>query len=383
MYRKFKADAIFTGSELLPESQVLITEGDGKVVDVVSQQDAGGDVESLKGIITPGFINCHCHIELSYLKNRIPIHTGLSDFVRAVLSARDCDPEIKSEAMETAAKELYESGTVAVGDICNDAASVDFKRKSPIHWTNFIEVSGFVNSTAAQRFAAAQVIAEKFSALPFPYAIVPHAPYSVSENLFKLINDHTKCMISIHNQESAAEDELFLQKQGAFLTLYDQLGIDITGFQSTGKSSLQTWVPYFTHKQKILSVHNTFINQSDLDFANNLIYCICINANLYIENKLPPVDLLRNNNCKIVMGTDSYASNHQLNMIEEMKSIQKNFPGIQTETILGWATLHGAEALGISDTYGSFTGGAMPGVVIVEHMAGNLFSERTSARRLV
>ncbi len=382
MYRKIKADAIFTGLKMLDGSHVLITEPDGKIADIVPAADAGDDVEFMKGILCPGFVNCHCHIELSYLKGKIPEHTGLVDFVLAVLAGREIDTAIQIEAMEKASRELFETGTVAIGDICNNAASVDLKRNSPLHWINFIEVSGFVNKTADQRFNAAQLVADEFATLPFPYAIVPHAPYSVSENLFQQINDKSKHLISIHNQETSEEDEFFKNKQGGFLKLYDRLGIDISGFSPTGKSSLQSWLRYFTHHQKIISVHNTFVSQADIDFAKDLIYCICINANLYIENKLPPIDMLYKNNCNIVIGTDSYASNHQLNMMEEMKAIQKHFPQLETETILGWATLNGAKALGIPDNYGSFEKGKRPGIILIENVSGTEFTKETKGRRL-
>lgn len=383
LYRKFKADHIFNGSELLEASHVLVTENDGTVVELVSINDAGADVENFEGIISPGFINCHCHIELSYLKNKIPEHTGLVDFVLAVLENRNVDPTIKMEAMQAAAIQLYESGTVAVGDICNDAASVEMKRKSPVHWTNFIEISGFVSSTAEQRFKSALQVAEDFASLPFPYSIVPHASYSVSENLFTLINEFSKEIISIHNQENADEDALFKNKSGPFLKLYDRLGIDLAAFRGTGKSSLQSWLPYFTHDQKIISVHNTFTSQADIDVAKNLFYCLCINANLYIENKLPPIELLMHNQCNIVVGTDSYASNHQLNMLEEMKMIQKHFPKVSAGTILEWATKNGAEALGLSHRYGAFAAGKKPGIVLIENTDSDRFSEGSRARRLL
>ena len=383
MYRKFQADGIFTGSDLLDESHVLIAETDGTVINIISQEEAGDDVERSKGVLSPGFINCHCHIELSYLKNKIPRHTGLIDFVLAVLAGRKVDPHIQMEAMRAAARELYESGTVAVGDICNDAASIPLKINSPLQWTNFIEISGFVNDTAQQKFNSALEVAKKFATLPFPCAVVPHASYSVSGNLFQLINDNSKELISIHNQEAADEDELYTSKSGGFLKLYEKLGIDISGFKPTGKSSLYSWLPHFTNQQKIISVHNTFTKQSDLDIAKDLIYCLCINANLYIEDKLPPLELLMNNNCNIVVGTDSYASNTQLNILEEMKTIQKCFPSVGTATILQWATINGAEALGLSDQFGSFGKGVKPGIVLLEDMQGLRFTQSSMAKRLL
>ncbi len=94
-----------------------------------------------------------------------------------------------------------------------------------------------------------------------------------------------------------------------------------------------------------------------------IYYCICINANLYIENTLPPIDMLVEQKANIVLGTDSYASNHQLSVWAEIKSICKNHPGIELEKILGWATINGARALGLENKLGSFEKGKTPGVI--------------------
>ena len=137
------------------------------------------------------------------------------------------------------------------------------------------------------------------------------------------------------------------------------------------KSSLQSWLPYFTNNQKIISVHNTFTREEDVIFVNKiydknkLFFCLCPNANLYIENKLPPIEMFIRQDCNIVLGTDSYASNWHLNIFEEIKTIRANFPDINLETILQWATINGARALEIDNVFGSFEKGKKPGVVLV------------------
>lgn len=384
MYRKFKADGIFTGEGFTPDDHILVAEENGRIADIIPAADAGENIEILQGILSPGFINCHCHIELSYLKNKIPQHTGLVDFVQAVMANRMAPDDVKLDAMQNAAAELYTSGTVAVGDICNTADSVRLKSESPLYWNNFIEVSGFVDATAEKRLEAAEIIAGRFATLDFPFSIVPHAPYSVSKKLFNLLNEWTGGqLISIHNQEEATENQLYKNKRGGFLKLYENLGIDITGFEATGKTSFQSWLPYFTNGQRIISVHNTFISQEDIEAAKNIIFCICINANLYIENALPPLEMLIKNNCTIVLGTDSYASNTSLNMLEEMKSIQKNFPSVETATILKWATMNGSDALGITGKYGSFQKGKTPGIILIENLEKERFSDTSTARRIL
>jgi len=371
LYRKIKPDALFTGTELLSHGNVLIVNEEGIVAGIVPEGEAGDDIEPLSGILSPGFVNAHCHIELSHLKGKIPEGTGLVDFVQKIMTGRGADEEEKNSAMAAAAAELYEGGTIAVGDICNTADSLSLKKNSPLYWHNFIEVSGFNESGAVSRLSAAEDVLDKFN---LPYSkfstLSPHAPYSVSKKLFQLLNEKTAGqLISIHNQEAEAENELYEDKQGKFLELYQNFNIDISSFIPSGKRSWQTWLPYFDRKQTIISVHNTFINQQDISFSTfnvknaGLYFCLCPNANLYIENSLPPVEMLLQNDLNIVIGTDSYASNRSLNVYDEILVLQKNFPSIPLATFLKWATMNGAKALGIEKQFGSFTAGKKPGLV--------------------
>ena len=86
--RKFRADQLFTGYELLYDEHVLITEDDGKIKDILKISDAGDDVQQFKGVVSPGFLNCHCHLELSHMKGHLPEKTGLVDFVFKVVTER-------------------------------------------------------------------------------------------------------------------------------------------------------------------------------------------------------------------------------------------------------------------------------------------------------
>jgi len=98
-----------------------------------------------------------------------------------------------------------------------------------------------------------------------------------------------------------------------------------------------------------------------------LIWCLCINANLYIENKVPPVEMLMKHNCPIVLGTDSYSSNWQLSITKEIQSLKNKFPSLSLETILQWATINGAKALKWEDEFGSFEKGKRPGITIIDN----------------
>lgn len=379
-FKKFKADKLFDGYRFLADDCVLITDKTGTVEAIVPQADVGDEIQYLKGIITPGLINCHCHLELSHLKNVIPPHTGLIEFLCSVVTKRDFPREVIDEEIIKAEKEMYDNGIVAVGDIGNTADTAEVKRKSKIYWQNFVEVLSFTDEKAEENFNHYKAVVEKLesslrdSDLSHHTSLVPHAPYSISPKTFQLINEATKNqIISIHNQEHLAEDELYKTGGGEYLKLFKIFGIDKSPFPITGKSSIRSVLPYFNKGQTILLVHNTCMQEEDIVWANeyaavnglNLVYCLCINANLYIENKIPPIDMLMKHNCHIVLGTDSYSSNWQLSITKEMESVQKHFPHIPLETILQWATSNGAKALGREDELGSFEEGKWPGVVLI------------------
>jgi len=264
-FRKFKANNIFTGTNFLDSEMVLVTDNEGIIHDIIATKDAGGNIEVFDGILTPGFINAHCHLELSHLKNVVPEGTGLVQFVQQVMTKRGASEEEKLNAMKNAEQELYESGAVAVGDICNTADSISIKQKSNIYWHNFVEVSGFVDTAAGKRLDDAKIVLDKFqkaNSKKQKSTLSPHAPYSVSKTLFEKLNNETiQQLITIHNQECLAEEELYKNKTGGFLELYKNFGIDIGDFHPTGKSSLQSFLPYFTNNQSIISVHNTFIKK--------------------------------------------------------------------------------------------------------------------------
>ena len=387
-YKKFKADQLFDGYHLHGADKVLITDDSGKVQEIISGADAGDDIQTFSGILSPGLINCHCHLELSHLKNVIPQDTGLIEFLCSVVTKRAFDPALIQQEIVKAEKEMYDNGIVAVGDIGNTADTAEVKGKSKIRWQNFVEVLGFTDEKADENIQhytnVANILEQKLqtSNLKHRTSLVPHAPYSISPKTFKLINALTKDkIISIHNQEHPAEDVLYKTGGGDYLKLFKIFGINESPFPVTGLSSIRSVLPHFNNGQTIFLIHNTFMPEEDVVFAKEyanekglkLIWCLCINANLYIENKVPPIEMLVKNNCPLVLGTDSYSSNWQLSIAKEIQSIMlttalRSVADIKPwqEQVLQWATINGAKALKWDDELGSFEKDKVPGVTIID-----------------
>ena len=376
-YRKFRADRLFDGTRFR-DGEVLITDELGTVEAIVSENEAGDDVLGINGILCPGLINAHCHLELSHLKNVIPPHTGLIDFLCSVVTKRGFARELIDAEIVRAEKEMADNGIVAVGDIGNTADTASVKSKSRIRWQNFVEVLGFTDEKASDNFAHYSRVAEEMKAalkdspLEHKTSLVPHAPYSISPATFRMINEASAGqVISIHNQEHPAEDELYKTRGGEYLRFFKIFGMEQSPFPVTGKSSIRSVLPYFTNGQTIFIIHNTFMPEEDIVWANEyaatnglrLVYCLCINANLYIENRIPPVDVFLKHDCHIVLGTDSYSSNWQLSIASEIAALRKHFPLLPESTLLQWATRNGATALGWGDQLGVFDPGMRPGLV--------------------
>ena len=410
-YRKFKADFLFTGYEMLDENDVLITNDSGIIENIIPVGEAGDDIEILNGILTPGFVNCHCHLELSHMKGLIPEKTGLVDFLLSVIRKRNFSSDLIQQSINDAEKEMIGNGIVAVGDICNTTDTLSKKLQRNLYYHNFIETIGFPESVAEKRFEASCEIFKRFEreySLPVgSNSIVPHAPYSVSEKLFGLTTSFPgNDVLTIHNQETEDENEFFLAGKGDITRLYQSLGVDISFFKPPGKRSLANYLHGFHKNQSLILVHNVATNEEDLKTANswqlavdfsgqesktinyklqtpNLFFCLCPNANQYISGKLPDIDLLIRYNCKIAIGTDSLASNHMLNILEELKTIQKSFRHIETKTLLRWATINGAYALQLDDVLGSFEKRKQPGIVLIENAGNGKLTPESRARRII
>jgi aminodeoxyfutalosine deaminase len=373
-YRKLKAGRLFDGYSFINNTVLILSTG-GVIQDILSTEDAGDDVETLQGTLVPGFINCHCHLELSHMRALIPEKTGLVDFVFKVVTERHHSEEEILMSINKAEEEMLENGIVAVGDICNNSLTLQQKQRGRLAYYNFIEASGWLPSVSAQRFERAKAVADQLDTLIAPYSIVPHAPYSVSDNLWMQIQPYFEHkVVSIHNQETPFEDEFFQQGTGDFMRMYQLMNIDNSHHVATNRSSLQSYFEKLQTARNAILVHNTFMQQEDIDYIQlktqnsrlETFVCLCVNANRYIEDALPPIDMFRKNNCTIVLGTDSLASNWSLDILDEIRSIRKSFPSIPLQELLSWATINGAKALNMHDHLGSLEKGKKPGIVLLD-----------------
>lgn len=318
-------------------------------------------LEIFDGVLCPGFVNAHCHLELSHLLGIAEKSKGFFDFVSSSIYKRDdfTKEEIQA-AIEKAEQEMITNGIVAVGDICNTKDTLSQKQKGNLQYYNFIEIFGVQNEQSEKIIEKGIDLRDRFRAIGQSATIVPHAPFSVPPKLMQLIannfdaKDHT---LSIHLQETEAENNLFEQKKGLLFDWLNNIAstADIWENRNSSKDVLEE-----LENQKILLVHNTFAKKQDL---TKNYYCTCPKANLYIENTLADYSIF--NPEKLCVGTDSLASNNTLSILEELKIIKEN-SNFDLNMLLKIACKNGAEALGF-EKLGTFGKGKNPGVNLIQN----------------
>ncbi len=385
----YTADLIFPADQAPIPNGYVTFDDDGMVIDIGQVLPKGVEVETHKGALVAGFINTHCHLELSHMIGRVDTGTGLLPFLKGVVSLRQVDPADIAKAIENADAYMWEAGIQAVGDISNTADTAKVKSSSPITYFTFVEAFDFLQGGAMAKEVFAKAEAT-YNAQPEPKRYVPHAPYTVSPELYSMIREANPSggTVSIHNQETPAENEFFESKSGGFIDFYSDFGFNIEHFKASAKTSLATTLPHLNPDHRVLFVHNTLTTGEDMQLAQNwsdkVYWATCPNANLYIENRLPRYADFIEQGARMTIGTDSLTSNWQLSVLEEMKTIQRLQRYVDTATLIRWATLNGAEALGLEKSLGSLTVGKRPGLVLLEGFdAEGRFTPESKATRLV
>ncbi len=343
------------------EKGVIQVSSEGEVLSVLKNRKEmpKEKLEVYKGILCPGFVNAHCHLELSHLKAPVEVGKGFLNFLSVVKKRNSFNQDEILSAIDLAEQQMLKNGIVGVGDICNSGDTISQKKRGNLQYYNFIEVFGVREESANQIMNRAKELQCKFKNSGLQSTITPHAPYSVSEKLMqeiKKIFDKKNQVLTIHMQESDLENQLFENKKGPFLTWLQ--GINASSLIWTRRNKSIDFIKELKGA-KLLFVHNTFAKKEDV--SSNYYYCTCPKSNLHIENQLPDYDNFDVE--KLCVGTDSLASNNSLSILEELQIIKQN-SCFDLNTLLKIASKNGAEALGF-EQLGTFEKGKNPGVNLI------------------
>ena len=335
----------------------------------------------LPGAIVPGFVNAHCHVELSHLHKKFRKGTGMAGFIDQINELRDwAGNDVKAKLVQEWMDKMWNDGVSAMADISNDESSFDVKKAHKMYTRTFLEVFGSEPEMCDGVMKEVTTLNSLADAAGIDAAPTPHSCYTMSPQLLSAsaAAGLDRGFLSYHSQESQEEEDLLLSGSGAMYENRKRSGMSTPPV--TGESSLKYFIdrlaeakpaPYEEH---ILLVHNVCLSQDDIEAAkavmNNVYWAVCPLSNIFIHNALPPIPLMVENRLKVLVGTDSLSSNDDLDMVKELYCLHTNFPEVSMTTLLEWACLNGAEFLK-QDALGSLVAGKKPGVVFISNVDGN------------
>ena len=332
----------------------------GKIINIFHNRDQVNItlLEIYDGILCPGFVNAHCHLELSHLFGLADKKKGLINFIEVIRSRNSFTKKQIYESIEFDEQNMINNGIVAVGDICNTTDTIFQKQKNKIKYYNFIEVFQLDEKKINETIHNARLIRNSFRNSTLLATIVPHSYYSVSFNLMsKVIEEfnETDRLLCIHNQETKSENDFFDHRNGKLFNWILSLNPLSKTYNDRKKS---TRIMNQLDNKRLMMVHNTFSCKKEI---KDYFYCTCPKANIYIENSLPNYSIF--NPEKLCVGTDSLASNDSLCIFEELLVIKKHSE-FNKQDLLNIGCKNGAIALGF-DSLGTFEKGKTPGVNLI------------------
>ena len=354
----------------------------------------GADEEVMPGAIVPGFVNAHCHVELSHLHKKFRKGTGMAGFIDQINELRDwAGREVKQQLVQEWMDKMWNDGVSAMADISNDDSSFDIKKSHKMYTRTFLEVFGSepeMCEGVMKDVTALKAVADEagIDAAPTPHSCYTMSPQLLSASAAAGLESG---YLSYHSQESQEEEDLLISGSGAMYENRKRSGMSTPPV--TGESSLKYFLdrlaavkpaPYDEH---ILLVHNVCLQQSDIDAVKqtmkNAYFAICPLSNIFIHNALPPIELMRQNGLSIALGTDSLSSNDDLDVMNELVCLRENFPQVPMNELFTWASLNGAHFLGKEDVLGSIAAGKRPGIVHVSGIDGNGYITAESRTRRI
>ena len=374
--KRFTAEYVYTLSGEPLRHAFVEVEEDGTIVRT-GVCPPGEPVDD--GILCPGFVNAHCHVELSYMKGLFRKGTGMAGFIDQINALRDTSSlEDKVAALKEAMDGMWAQGVQAMADISNCDDSFAVKAGHPMYTRTFLEVFGAVPEECDAVMEGVRALQEKARSFGLDAAPTPHSCYTTSPQLISAssaagLEDGS---ISFHSEESEEEEEMM--KKGSGPMWDNRVANGIPTPPVTGTSSLE----YFLERLKaiglaqpigghVLLVHECCLTPEGAAAARKVLaqpfLAVCPLSNLFIHNTLPPIPVMRESGIPICVGTDSLSSNDDLNMLAELECLEKAFD-VPMQELLTWACLNGARFLGKEDVMGTLEPGKKPGVVrIVNH----------------
>ena len=338
---------------------------DGQILAVHKLGTPSSDLTDLGEVtLIPGLVNAHTHLEFSNLRQPLG-NRGMNfvDWIALVIGSRkNADPNDKVKAIKAGLAESATHGVVAIGEIATEPL-FENSYQSDLHVTTFFERLGIRREQSNSAVDTCEQFLACNESHSFEKAISPHAPYSVHpvllDRLVELSCEH-KLPIAMHLAETKDEILMLDKQQGKFVGLLESLGLWSDDIYPLG-TQIMDLLKKLARCPNSLIIHGNYLTDADISFIaskrDSMSVVYCPRTHDYFEHAPYPLEKFLAAGINVAIGTDSRASNPDLNLFDELKLIKRKFPQLDTNSILKMGTASGAQALRIEKQFGMIRAG--------------------------
>ncbi|NLB86488.1 MAG: amidohydrolase family protein [Bacteroidales bacterium] len=381
--RHFAANYIFDGEKLIKNAFISLDKNG--IIKYISEENQALKEKPFmsfyNGILSPGFINSHCHLELSDNNSAENNGVGLSSFIQKMIENRNKIVDFKK--IKNADEIMFLKGVNLCADIVNTDLSLEIKHNSKIKYINFAEQSGLDDSISEKRFNEIFEVYKKFKNKGLEVYLSPHSFYSVSETLLdKIIEFSKNSIFSIHFMESKEEKEYFENKENKLFEFLSLFNPKIS--HNLNLEKVYSKFEKFKKAKSVILVHNVKTKIEYLKNYNNIYFCLCPASNLLLHNELPNENMVYSEKDRIIIGTDSLASNYSLDILKELKIMQEKYSNLSLVDLLKMATSNAAKAFD-KKNFGKFKINSNPGLILIQDidLQNMKLKENTNIKRII
>jgi cytosine/adenosine deaminase-related metal-dependent hydrolase len=336
----------------LRDGTVAVEEGRVAWVGPAAAAPTGEERDLGAGVLMPGLVNAHCHVELSHLAGRLTGAAGFVDWVERLVLERGADaaPAVRAQAAAGIAQ-MEATGTVAVGDVSNALAHVDLLAGSSLRARVFFELIGWDPAAVDRVLESAHA---RLGSLALPdtvtVSLAAHAPHSVSPELLTAI-DEAGGIAALHLAESPHESRFLDEGDAEWTAFLTRRGLGHVAFRAPRTSPVRYADRLGVLRPGLLAAHGVQVDAADraLLAARGVVVVLCPRSNEALDVGRAPVPELREAGVRLCIGTDSLASVPSLDLWQDVLALHRAFPALEAEWLVRSATRSGAEALGFDD----------------------------------
>jgi cytosine/adenosine deaminase-related metal-dependent hydrolase len=337
-----------------------------------------GDPARTAGVLVPGLINAHTHLELSW-SERVPGGDGFVPWAGRLMAQTRPDDATRLRAARDAARALVDGGVAGVSDICGEGSTAELLIEAELVGVAQVELLGFDRERAAANSARAGELPRRHGGGVTTRAAA-HAIFSTAPDLIQAALRPPGPGWppgSVHLGEDAAEVEFLVRGTGPYAELLDRLDVAWRWWRPVSASPVEYLDRLGVLGPDTLIVHAVHTSADDREALGRTRtpVCLCPRSNLHIGAHLPEVEQLLEGGIRLCLGTDSLASSPDLDVLGEIPVLCAAFPQVPVEVWLSLATAGGASALRLAG-YGRLVEGTAPGALLLD---GDLAGLRRAA----